>query len=144
MPIEMAIDTKHDTVALSLTEAVGVHELVRSIRKALDDPRFHAGIKCFVDMREAAHTADGEVVRRVARLLIKNLEKVAGCKIAIIVGKTSTYGIIRMLQLQTQGMPFQVGVFYDPGEARTWFGGEGGPADQDSLTGDTPALSTVG
>ena len=120
MPVEVAVDTEQDLVTITLTEVVRVEELLRSIRRALADPGFHPGARCLVDMREATHTSGGDVARRVAQLLIANRDKVAGARIAIVVSKAAAYGIIRMLQLQTQGFPFEIGVSYDLEEARRW------------------------
>lgn len=115
---------KSDLLTLTVTGAVSTEEMLRSIKRVFAHPSFHLGMKVLTDMREALHAADGEEVRRVARLLVANMDKMAGVKNAVVVGQEATYGIMRMLQLQTDGFPFETALFYDFDEAKQWLAEE--------------------
>lgn len=120
MPVEVSVDVGNDLVTLTVTGLVGTDEMLRSIMRVLSHPSFRSGIRVLTDMRSALHGASGEEVRRVAQLLIANRDKMTGVKNAVVVGQTATYGIMRMLQLQTEGFPFEFALFYDIDQAREW------------------------
>ena len=120
MPFEASFDSGRDLVTVTVTGAVPARQMLRSVRRVLDDPGFHPGIKCLTDMREAAHTADAEEVRRIAQLLNTYGEKLTGTLLAVVVGQAVTYGMLRMLQAQTNGSPADLRVFYDIDEATRW------------------------
>jgi len=124
VPVETFVDTNSDLLTLTVTGAVSAEEMLKSIRRIFTDPSFHPGMKVLTDMREALHAADGEEVRRVAQLLIANMDKMAGVKNAVVVRQEATYGIMRTLQLQTDGFPFETALFYDLDEAQQWLAQE--------------------
>ena len=133
MPVEAAFDSGRDLVTVTVTGSVPARQMLRSIRRILDDPGFHPGIRCLTDMRGATHTADAEEVRRIAQLLNSYPEKLTGTLLAVVVGQAVTYGMLRMLQAQTDGSPADLRVFYDVDEAARWL-----TAGTDTACADAP------
>lgn len=114
------MDARNSLVTIKVTGLVGAEELLTSIGRVIEHPDFHPGMKSLTDMREALHTATTDEVRSVAQLLITNMSRIQGVKEAVVVGQAVTYGMLRMLQAQMEGFPFEIGIFYDIEEATRW------------------------
>ena len=95
-------------------------EFARVCHAALTDPAFKPGFGFYRDRRGQAVPATDIVHRSVAAL--RQVEGLPTSKWAIVVDPGANYGMLRMMQLLTDGTWVEVGLFYDPMEATRWLG----------------------
>ena len=122
MIVDVRVDRGAGLVVAVLEGPVPLEGLVEGIDRMLSDPDFRAGMDILVDMQRHVHQASGADMRRLGDALTSRLEYLKGTRLAAVVSKTVSYGMIRMLQAFVDGAPFQVGVFYTPEEAKEWLG----------------------
>ena len=120
--MSVVVDGEDGLVRASLKGAVPVDVFLKRLEGALGSPGFRPGMNMLLDVRRAAHHLEAEDIVRVSRYLIAHRDKIEGGRAAIVVTKTVSYGLMRMLQAHVDGMPIGFSVFYDMGEARRWLG----------------------
>ena len=120
--MSVVVDGGDGLIRASLEGAVPVDTVLRRLEGAFTSPGFRPGMNMLLDGRGAAHHLEAEDIARVSRYLIANRDKIEGGKAAVVVAKTVSYGLMRMLQAQVDGMPIGFSVFYDIDEARRWLG----------------------
>ena len=122
MPVEVSIDKTRSLVLITISGMVGMDAWIAKLDSILSLPEYEVGMSGLIDIQAADHQTDIEDIARMVRYLVRNYRKIKGARIAVIAGKTVSYGLMRMLETQLLGLPFKLRVFYDVGEARSWLG----------------------
>ena len=122
MTVDVQVDAAAGLVVAVLEGPVRLEGLVEGIDRMVNDPGFHTGMDILVDMQRHVHQASSADMRGLAGALTSRSEYLKGTRLAAVVSKTVSYGMIRMLQTFVDGAPFQVGVFYSPEAAKEWLG----------------------
>ena len=68
------------------------------------------------------HQADSEDIKRIASVFLANGAALQGSEVAVVVARTVSYGMLRMLQTFIESAPSRCSVFYDIGEAKELLG----------------------
>jgi len=76
------------------------------------------------DIRDHVHQTTGEDIRKVADFLKERGGYTGNVQHAIVVSRTVSYGLSRMLQMLMDDTPWEVAIFEDPEEAERWLGVE--------------------
>ncbi|MBN1797560.1 MAG: STAS/SEC14 domain-containing protein [Spirochaetales bacterium] len=122
MPIDISLDIENDIITRTVRGLVSTEELVKSIETVLNHPDFHPGMKSLTDLSQATHHTDSEDIQKIAMLISQNIKKIKGGKAAAVVSKKISFGMMRMLQNYTSGIPFEIEIFYNIEEAKKWLG----------------------
>ncbi len=122
MPVEASIDKAGGFVSITISGMVGMDAWIAKLDSILALPEYEPGMSGFIDIREANHQTDIEDIARMVQYVVRNHSKIRGAKIAVIAGKTVSYGLMRMLETQLLGLPFNFRVFYEVDEGRLWLG----------------------
>jgi hypothetical protein len=122
MSIEISIDKTRNLLTATMVGLVSVDSFIHALEAALqEEPHFPAGFSALIDMREAVHGASSDDIGNLADYLAHE-PRLVGSKGAIVVTKTVTYGLMRMLQMHTDDAPMTMSVFYEMDEAERWLG----------------------
>jgi hypothetical protein len=121
MPVKVSIDRGKGLITRTVRDEVTIEEIVKSLEETLDDPRFRPGMKSLTDLRQLSHRWTSDDVTRIVQLVVDNQARLAGGRAAVVVSRTVSYGMIRMLQSRVDGV-YQIQVFYDMDEAKQWLG----------------------
>jgi hypothetical protein len=116
------IDKEKDIVYRTVIGIVTMEELLESIENILNHPDFHPGMKSLTDLRQAVHHTDSEDIQKIATLFIQNIKKIKGGKAAVVVSQKISFGMMRILQNFTEGIPFDIEIFYELEKAKEWLG----------------------
>ncbi len=122
---EIAWDCDVEDLRLTTAGAPTVAELNAMSDAALADPRFRPGLKILIDHR--ASNLSGlthDEVRARAEWFVSRARQLGAARIAYVAVKPVNYGIERMIEvLASDGRGYEIAVFYDEEEARTWLQG---------------------
>jgi hypothetical protein len=122
MPIDLQLDKTNDVIYRTVTGRVSADELLENLECTRNHPDYHPGMASLSDMRDYVHQATNADIRRIAQFFTEHLEDIRGSRAAIVVSKTASYGMSRMLQSYLEGAPLSVLVTYDLAEAKQWLG----------------------
>ena len=122
MPIDVCIDTGRNLITRTGRDLVTVDECIQTVEYVLTHPDYQPGMKSLSDMRDVSHQLTADDVRRIAQVVAGTREEPLSTRAAIVVSKTVSYGLSRMLQihLEGEGLPLALSVFYDMDEAERW------------------------
>jgi len=118
VPIQLALD---DVVIHTILEGHVTDEELLSHYALPIFQEHRAAWRELVDGREVtdmAVTAEGQ--RRLAALATTSAERLRGWRVAMVASSDVMYGMFRMWELQREGLGYEVHVFRDIEEARTW------------------------
>jgi hypothetical protein len=124
MPIEVSIDRKRDLVRRRISGEVSTDDMIRSFEETLRHPEYQPGMNELTDIRDHVHQTTGEDIRKVADTLKERGGFTGNVQHAIVVSRTVSYGLSRMLQMLMDDTPWEVAIFENPGEAERWLGVE--------------------
>ena len=122
MPVEVSIDRTRRVVFITISGTVGMDSWISKLDAVLSMPEYEVGMWGLIDIREADHQTGIEDIAKMARYLVHNYRRIKGSKVAVVTGKTVSYGLMRMLETQLLGLPFKFRVFYEMEEAERWLG----------------------
>ena len=91
-----------------------------ALRAALADPAFRPGFGFLRDRR--GHAIPSVEIVRAGAKAIAATPGMPTSKWAIVVDPGADYGMMRMLQLSTDGTWVEVALFHEPEEAKRWLG----------------------
>ena len=114
---EFEIDAQRGLVKVALKGRLGTDEFLVGFDRLLAHPDFRPGMRILVDMSEHVHAIGSEGIDRIAREFVRNCEALRGSVMSVAVGKTVSYGMMRMLQIKVSDAPFTLFVFYNLHEA---------------------------
>ena len=120
MPVDIAIDQSRDVIRATLTGLAGTDEVFAAFTKAYARPEYHRGMAALVDARDYPHQNSIEDVRRIADFLTRRPETAGGVRLAVVVSRPVSYGMMRQLQAYLDASPLKVSIFYDLEEAERW------------------------
>jgi hypothetical protein len=123
MPIDFHIDKTHQMVRISLEGVVNVNTFLETLESVLSHPDFYPRMSTLIDLTQATHGATVDDITKIAEYVIANRERLEGGKVAIVVSRTVTYGLMRMFQAHVDTLRVGLNVFYDMDKARRWLGG---------------------
>jgi hypothetical protein len=98
--------------------ARGAEEFVHVVRQVLVDPAYRPGFG-FLRDRRGRGVAPTEVVHQIADVL-KRVSALPPSKMAFVVDPGADYGMMRMMQILTDGGRTEVAVYFDVAEAIRW------------------------
>lgn len=119
MSIAAEIDKATDLLSLTLHGLVKMGQFLQELDGTLSDPAYHPGMRVLIDLQDAAHGASSGDIADLSDYIIASQAKLAGTRVAIVVTKTVTYGLMRMFQMHVDEM-LAVSLFYDMHEAKRW------------------------
>jgi hypothetical protein len=126
MPVERSfkaeVDVQRDLVKVVLSGPLGTEEFLAGFAGLLARPDYHPGMRVLVDMLEHVHQLDAKGIGQVAEAFMRNREALRGSVIAVVVARTVSYGLLRMLQIKLSEEPYTFSVLYDLQEAEKSLG----------------------
>lgn len=130
MPIEISIDREHDLIRRRISGAVSMGEMIASFEDMLGHRDYQPGMNELTDVRDHDHQTTGDDVRRVADAIKKHSGFTGNVKLAVVVSRTVSYGMTRMLQMLLDETPWEVTIFEKLDEAERWLGVDQAGVDQ--------------
>ena len=100
---------------------------------AMADPEYRPGFDFLADRRGVA-AQSVEFVRNVVEFDRARQQEFVGSRLALVVDTAASYGMSRMLQALTDGLPFRVAIFHDLEAAEAWLRGHAPPNSDEEGT----------
>ena len=122
MPIEVTVDKENDLVHRVVTGTNTTDEVLESLQAVLSHPDYRPGMRSLTDLREMKHLADANDIKRLARFLVGQANRLKPAKVAVVVSSQASYGMMRMLQVYCSELPIAIEIFDDLDEAERWLG----------------------
>ncbi len=116
------VDVQRDLVKVALSGPVGTEDFLEGFAGLLAHPDYHPGMRVLVDMLKHVHQLDAKGIDQIARVFMHKREALRGAVIAVVVARTVSYGLLRMLQIKISEEPYTFFVFYDLQEAERSLG----------------------
>lgn len=120
MPIEIFIYPERNLVRRRISGAVSMDEMIASLEDTLRHPDYKPGMNELTDMRDHFHQTTGEDVRKITEAIKEHSGFTGSVKLAVVVSRTVSYGLTRMLQMLLEETPWEVTIFEKLEEAEGW------------------------
>jgi hypothetical protein len=119
MNVFYSFDRETDLITIHYAGEPSLEEWTEVMLAALNDPRFHPGVKLLLD-RSRVGPPSAEFVEGVSNFVSSHREVLSRCPCAIVVGGQAAYGMARMGQalLDIHGVAFRI--FDDVETAKEW------------------------
>lgn len=119
------VDDEVEDLRVETSGPIDVEGLNAAVEEALTDSRWRPRLRILVDHSNATwHSLDPELVRRRAKLLIGQAERIGEQRIAFVVGNRTDFGIARLLYAflgeGDDRIRFQAEPFTTLAAARAW------------------------
>jgi hypothetical protein len=98
-------------------------DIVAQMNTAMAQEWFFVGINFLQDLRDASYPFAGyEYFQRTKSLRDAADRALGSCRVALVAGTKADYGILRQLEIMSEGVPVERSVFLDLREAKRWLG----------------------
>jgi hypothetical protein len=121
MPVTATIDTDAKLITYVVAGDMTLDDVRAAVDAAVKDPRFDQSMNSLWNLKE------GRVAISMAELpeMISHLSGIAdrrgsGYKVAILVRRNEDFGLSSLFEMHSYSLPFEVQVFRNSDEARTW------------------------
>lgn len=128
MPITHHIDNREGIIFTKVAGNFTLKDIINAIDAAVSDPDFRPGLDVLSDHRAIGEPATTQQMESMAAYL-EGLPALASAKWAMVVSKTASYGMMRMLSVLVQNVPIEMQVFWDMEEALKWIRAKGPSKD---------------
>jgi hypothetical protein len=127
MPIHFTIDAQGRLVRAAATgDATECDTEFRQFLDALTaHPDFRPGFDVLYDRRGVSRTPDDDLVRAATGAIVERIDRLAGCRWAVVVGAQPGLEVVRLTALLGERAGVEARPFFDPDDALTWFGRAG-------------------
>ena len=119
MPIEYTIDLSRRLIRATIVGNFTTEEALACVGGAVAEVG-EKGFNILSDHREIGTPATREQLEAMIGKLSALRSTVAGANWAVVVGKPSSYGMMRMLRVLAQRVPIRVEIFESMEEAESW------------------------
>ena len=121
--ISMRIDRSAGLVSYTCSGDITVEDFETAFEQRLEEPNFRPGMKVLWDCRNASiSTLSNEKIQRIIEHNAKFQAARGDGMSAIVVSRDLDYGICRVYQPYTDGLPWDTMVFRDLAGALDWLG----------------------
>jgi len=120
MPIESKVDPATGIVSLLQEGEVSVKEQVTVLSGLLRRKELRPPFRVLIDRRAITEIWGRDQVQVAADTLAGFGPIVDGARVAVVVQREVAYGMVRMLQAYTDGLPVKLRGFYEEAEAIEW------------------------
>ena len=124
MPIETHFDPQAKLIHYKATGEINVVEMIAAFQGIFSHPDFEPGMNALCDAKYATfeEMALHDVQDLAAEIGSRSKERGKGYRIAILVRGNTEFGLSALFEMQTVSLPFDVQVFRNTNEAKTWLG----------------------
>ncbi len=120
MPVSHFVDKELGILVVIREGQTGADEEEESFRARKSDPAIEPGLPVLVDSRKVDPPDSVATVRRMARIVQNNAERLRCARTALLVGSDVQYGMARMYMALTEPIHPDTAVFRDYDEALKW------------------------
>ncbi len=124
MPISYTIDSDQGVVYALVEGTFTLEEMLSTIGKVVQDPKFRKGFAVLSDHRSIVSPATTNQVQSLVRHA-RQFEILAGTKWAIVTTNDLSFGMMRMFSALAETIPMRIEVFRDYDEALAWLKDKG-------------------
>lgn len=122
MTVDVQVEQPGSLARVTIGGPVALEGFIQGLETLLGHPDFTPGTDVLVDLLDHVHRTTSADVRALAGALLGASDRLKGSRMAVIVCRTVSYGMARMLQTFVEDAPFRLEVFYDCREAEQWLG----------------------
>lgn len=122
MEIRRKINQPDGPVILTASGAITGKEIIQAIKDLVNDPDFKPNINSIWDFRAVTtRLIDSQEITDLITF-IRTIQEKRGrdYRVAILVSRDMDYGLARMFEAHSQSLPFQVRIFEDLEQAKSW------------------------
>lgn len=124
MAANIQVDRRTRTLHLTITGDFTTDEIVTTIQQMKDAIPGETAYSVFSDHRGATMTETAEQIRMAAKLLGSPGSPFRGGRWAVVSASDATFGMMRILAVQTEDVPIEMEVFRDVESADSWLARE--------------------
>lgn len=129
MPITHRIESDSSIVYVDVTGSPSTAEMCEAIDRVVADPDFQAGFGLLSDHRRLDVPATTDQVHAILGRLTEHKSAFGTIRWAIVVDRTASFGMMRMLSVLAEEVPARVEVFRSVDEAKSWLLKKAGAED---------------
>ncbi|MGZ4398821.1 MAG: hypothetical protein ACXVZ1_10460 [Gaiellaceae bacterium] len=110
-----------ENLLVTMSSFMEVEDL-EALQEALADARWRSAMRILLDERDVdwSRMSASDVERR-AGFLARGVERLGGCRTAVVVSRDLDFGMVRMEQAQVERrVPYELEVFRSIEDARAW------------------------
>ncbi len=122
MPTNFHIDREHGVAYARTLGSTTSGELLESFVALLKHPDYSSGMKLLLDMREVVPSLFQRDILRIGQHFRSHRDEIGALKMAVVVPKTSSFGMARELEAGVDGSSVEMGVFRGVGESHSCIG----------------------
>ena len=124
MPVETRIDPQEKLIHYKATGEINVVDMIAAFESVFGHPDFKPGMNALCDAKYATFEdmALHDVQDLAARIATRGKDRGQGYRVALLVRGNTEFGISSLFEMQTAQLPFEVQVFRNTKEAKTWLG----------------------
>lgn len=127
MPVETHIDPQTKLIHYKATGEINVVDMIAAFQSVFGHPDFEPGMNALCDAKYATfkEMALHDVQDLAAVVASMGKQRGQGHRVALLVRGNTEFGLSALFEMQTVSLPFEVQVFRNTNEARTWLGLKG-------------------
>ena len=124
MPVETRIDSQEKLIHYKATGEIDVVDMIAAFEGVFGHPDFEPGMNALCDAKYATFKdmALHDIQDLAAVIATRGKDRGKGYRVALLVRGNTEFGISSRFLMQTAQLPFEVQVFRNTKEAKTWLG----------------------
>ncbi|UCF64357.1 MAG: hypothetical protein JSW33_00595 [bacterium] len=122
MAIRIKIIKPSGPIVMTASGNIGSKEIVKALQRTLTDPDFKKGMDILWDFQAVNESlVDTQEILDIVTF-IKNHQDTRGSnyRVALVVSRDLDYGLARMYEAYSQGLPCQIQIFKNLNAAKNW------------------------
>ena len=127
MPVETHIDPQTRLIHYKATGEINVVDMIAAFHGVFGHPDFEPGMNALCDAKYATFKEMSlhDVQDLTAVIASMGKRRGQGYRVALLVRGNTEFGISSLFEMTTVSLPFEVQVFRNTKEAKTWLGLKG-------------------
>ncbi len=113
-------DSKTYIMVVYESDTPSLEKWVRVVEEIIQDDRYHAGMGFVLNRRKVAAVSSAEDVKGALRYIRNHAQHFKDSRWAVLQGNVASFGMARMGQILSDGLPITVNIFGNLDDAKNW------------------------
>lgn len=124
MPVETHIDPQTKLIHYKATGEIDIVDMIAAFEGVFGHPDFEPGMNALCDAKYATfkEMALHDVQDLAALIKARGKDRGKGYRVALLVRGNTEFGLSSLFEMTTASLPFEMQVFRNTKEAKTWLG----------------------